>query len=224
MGNHERLYKGYNWNAPFDAGYGDDSEGEIGIPYAARFFFAPFAQRKSWYSFEVGSVHITVASGEDDFLEGSEQYTFLRNDLAKVDRKRTPWLFFAIHRPFYSVALNDNEIDKLTANMRTTLEPLLNYYQVDLVLSGHVHDYERSCAMVNRECVAEGKRAPVYAVSGSAGENHHAPFQPLIAKWNRYHTLEYGRSRIHIHNSTALYYEFLTNKNDEVADQFWVTH
>lgn len=34
--------------------------------------------------------------------ESYEQYHWLKNDLAKVDRKKTPWIIAMTHRPMYS--------------------------------------------------------------------------------------------------------------------------
>ena len=35
-----------------------------------------------------------------DYGEDSEQYAWLRRDLASVDRGRTPWLIAAMHAPW----------------------------------------------------------------------------------------------------------------------------
>ena len=38
-----------------------------------------------------------------DYGEGSEQYAWLRRDLASVDRGRTSWLIAAMHAPWCAV-------------------------------------------------------------------------------------------------------------------------
>ena len=43
-----------------------------------------------------------MMSSEDDFLPGSEQRTWLEQDLLSVDRSVTPWLMLMLHRPIYS--------------------------------------------------------------------------------------------------------------------------
>jgi hypothetical protein len=50
---------------------------------------------KPWYSIESGPVHFTVMSTEHDWTQGSEQYNWIQNDLAMVDRSSTPWVIFA---------------------------------------------------------------------------------------------------------------------------------
>ena len=52
----------------------------------------------SRYGFSVGSVHIVLMSTELNFTVGSDQYNWLKDHLASVDRSLTPWLIFAGHR------------------------------------------------------------------------------------------------------------------------------
>lgn len=40
--------------------------------------------------------------------------------------------------------------------MRKQLEPLMMQYKVDLVLFGHIHQYQRTCRMVEYKCDARG--------------------------------------------------------------------
>eukprot|EP00762_Andalucia_godoyi_P007652 ANDGO_07896.mRNA.1 putative inactive purple acid phosphatase 9 len=220
IGNHELLFKGHNWEPGWRNSYGDDSGGELGIPYSARFGFAPFTSRPHWYSFNNGPLHVAMLSSEEDFVAGSAQYNWFVNDIKSVNREVTPWVFMAIHRPFYDVSVKD-PLDETLKHLRETYENFLVANKVDMVLSGHVHCYERTCPMSNGECVADGE-GPVYAVSGSAGESHHAPFNPLINKWSKFHTLDYGRSRMTIANSTHLLYEWVANADGKVKDEFWV--
>lgn len=55
--------------------YGNDSLGEAGVPYNARFHMPelPGSFKNMWYSFDFGAVHFVVYSTESDFLPGSEQ-------------------------------------------------------------------------------------------------------------------------------------------------------
>lgn len=62
-----------------------------------------------------------------------DQVAWLREDLAKVDRARTPWLIAAMHAPWY----NSNLAHQLEAeDMRSVMEPILFSYGVDLVFAG----------------------------------------------------------------------------------------
>ena len=56
----------------------------------------------------------------------------------------------------------------VTACSKASIEPLLLENKVNLVLSGHMHGYERSCAVYGYECQSD-KQAPVHIRAGSAG-------------------------------------------------------
>lgn len=59
---------------------------------------------------------------------------------------KTPWVLVAIHAPWYHTYKGHY---KEVECMRQAYEPLLVAHQVDLVLSGHVHAYERSKPVVS---------------------------------------------------------------------------
>ena len=65
----------------------------------------------------------------------------------------TPWLIVQMHASFYSTSLQHSyEVEC----MRQAYEPLFREFGVDLVFSGHDHDYERSAPtydyQVDPEC------------------------------------------------------------------------
>ncbi|KAJ8622071.1 hypothetical protein MRB53_030600 [Persea americana] len=114
-----------------------------------------------YYSFEVAGVHIVMLGSYTDYDEYSDQYSWLKADLSKVDRKRTPWLLVLFHVPWYnSNWAHQGEGDKMMASM----EPLLYAANVDIVLAGHVHAYERSTRVYN------GKVDPCGAVHVTIGD------------------------------------------------------
>ncbi|CAN0341275.1 unnamed protein product, partial [Discosporangium mesarthrocarpum] len=92
----------------------------------------------SFYSFDVGPVHVVVinpytASGKD-----SIQYKWLAEDLDAADRLLTPWLLVMMHCPWYNTnRLHQLERQALTA--MSAMEPLLIRHRVALVIAGHVH-------------------------------------------------------------------------------------
>lgn len=51
--------------------------------------------------------------------------------------------------------------------MAEALEPLFEAHQVGLALWGHVHNYERTCAVLNQTCRAAG--GTVHVTAGTAG-------------------------------------------------------
>lgn len=51
-----------------------------------------------WYSFDTGGIHVIQMSTEHDWRKGSEQYEWLKQDLASVNRTITPWVILTAHR------------------------------------------------------------------------------------------------------------------------------
>jgi hypothetical protein len=91
--------------------------------------------------------HFCVADTELDWREGTEQYKFLEQCFAKVDRQRQPWLIFLAHRVLgYSSGIYyAMEGTFAEPYGRESLQKLWQKYKVDLAFYGHVHNYERSC-------------------------------------------------------------------------------
>lgn len=69
------------------------------------------------------------------------QWRWLRNELKRVDREKTPWLIVLMHAPMY----NSNEAHYMEGeSVRAAFESWFVKYKVDIVFAGHVHAYERS--------------------------------------------------------------------------------
>lgn len=102
-----------------------------------------FNLTQQYYSFNHRNVHFTIMSTETSLSRGSEQYNFVNNDLAAASTNSSiDWIVIAIHEPIYNspyyqeVGTNSDLIE--------IYQPLFDKYGVDLVLSGDVHNYQRS--------------------------------------------------------------------------------
>jgi len=141
-------------NHEIEAGNGD--QGVAG--YLARFRLPANGSPRfagHWYAYTVGSVRfVCVAAddwlyqkGGDLYLRGyssGAQRTWVEAELAAA--RRSPaidWIVVVCHQLVVSSA-NANGSD---LGLRQQLKPLLDRYGVDLVLSGHDHNYERSFAL-----------------------------------------------------------------------------
>ncbi|CAN6222154.1 unnamed protein product [Urochloa humidicola] len=191
IGNHEYDWPLQPWK-PSWATYGKDGGGECGIPYSVKFRMPGNSvlptgnggpdTRNLYYSFDSGVVHFVYMSTETNFLQGSEQYNFLKSDLEKVNRTRTPFIVFQGHRPMYTSS-DETRDAALKQQMLWNLEPLLVTYNVTLALWGHVHRYERFCPMKNFQCVNisssfQYSGAPVHLVIGMGGQDWQPIWQP----------------------------------------------
>lgn len=93
-----------------------------------------------YYSFEAAGTHIVMLGSYADFDAESDQYKWLVADLAKVDRRKTPWVFVLLHAPWYNTnTAHQGEGE----SMRQAMEEVLYKSRVDVVFAGHVHAYER---------------------------------------------------------------------------------
>ena len=131
-----------------------DDGGECGQGYA-RLLGAPepSGPGRWWYASRAGPLTILHLNSDQSLAAGSAQGDWLAAALHAVDRTVTPWLAVAIHRPMYS---DDPTADQQgpAATLQANIERLLVAHSVDLVLSGHLHTYQRSCPVAKGNCFA----------------------------------------------------------------------
>jgi hypothetical protein len=102
-----------------------------------------FNVTQQFYSFNYQNVHFIVMSTELRVGEGSEQYNFVKNDLAAAaSDPNIDWIVVYFHELAY---ISPSAIaDGIHDVVRDTYHPLFDQYDVDLVLQAHHHAYERS--------------------------------------------------------------------------------
>lgn len=91
------------------------------------------------FSFDYGNVHWTLLDS-NSFVDWSdpELQAWLRKDLAAASKAQ--WRLVAFHHPPY----NSSKVSHFREQRMRVISPLLEEYKVDLVLSGHVHNYQRT--------------------------------------------------------------------------------
>ena len=155
-----------------------------------------FRLSKQYYSFDTNNVHVLIMSTEEEFEPNSDQYNFVINDLRNAaNNPDIKWIVVNMHNPFYSspneCKASGCEGDK---DFRESFHPLFDKYGVDLVLEGHVHNYQRSFPLAfNQQKSAEpiltsagntdynNPSGAIFAIVGTGGVNLHglsdkAPF------------------------------------------------
>ncbi|ERN13072.1 probable purple acid phosphatase 20 isoform X1 [Amborella trichopoda] len=192
--------------------------------YKARWHM-PFEESGSdsnlFYSFEVPSVHVLMLGSYTDFDQGSAQYQWLQSDLAKVDRKRTPWLLAFIHAPWYNTnSAHQGEGE----DMRKAMEELLYGARVDVVFAGHVHAYERFAQVYNNQ---PNNCGPVHITIGDGGNKEGLANKFLDPKpgWSLFREASFGHGQLQVANETHALWTWHRNDDDEsvVADRLWLT-
>lgn len=99
-----------------------------------------------YYAIDYGRVHFVVLdSHSEDRSPDGEMLTWLKKDLATT---KQPWLIALFHHPPYTKGSHNSDKSGDShgrmIDMRENALPILEQAGVDLVLSGHSHDYERS--------------------------------------------------------------------------------
>ncbi|XP_057540389.1 purple acid phosphatase 18 [Amaranthus tricolor] len=194
------------------------------LSYNARWKM-PFEESGSssnlYYSFDVAGVHVVMLGSYTDHDVYSDQYQWLKADLGKVDRKRTPWLLALFHVPWYnSNTAHQGEGD----GMMLALEPLLYAAGVDVVLAGHVHAYERS------KRVFRGKSDPCGTVHITIGDGGNSEglaqrYKNPAPEWSVFREASFGHGELQIVNSSHAYWSWHRNDDDEPikSDEVWIT-
>ncbi|TYG76830.1 hypothetical protein ES288_D03G146200v1 [Gossypium darwinii] len=225
-GNHERDWP--NSGSFYDT---PDSGGECGVPAETMFYYPAENKAKFWYSTDYGLFHFCIADSEHDWREGSEQYGFIEQCLASVDRHRQPWLIFSAHRVL-GYSSNDwySQEGAYEEPMgRDGLQKLWQKYKVDIAFYGHVHNYERSCPIYQNQCVNKEKNhysgtvnGTIHVVVGGAG-SHLSKFSQLIPYWSIYRDYDFGFVKLTAFNQSSLLFEYKKSRDGKVYDSFTIS-
>jgi len=223
--------------------YGNDSGGECCVPAAKRFSAMPggvLGRTPSplyqpvpgvetppgadggnppyWYSFDYGAAHFVIFSTEHDFTPGSEQLSWLERDLSRVDRTKTPWVIGSAHRPAYTSFVH-LDLQPVSLALALTLEPLLAKYEVNLMLYGHVHTYERTCPLRDGECVGSAmggggrnvklQGGTVHVTIGCGGHSLNIGVPTIKSGWSEVVHVDFGYGRLEVLNASHAAWEFV---------------
>lgn len=155
-----------------------------------------------------------------------EQLAWLKTDLASVDRAVTPWVIVFKHNPYYNTWSNHQcqcsstvfDIHDADAEncwkgvynsgsphsephcgLQAKLEDVYSQYQVNVVMAGHVHGYERTNKIYKNK--VDPAKGVYYVTTGGAGnyEGHAGPRlnSTLIPLWSlAANNVTFGGSRV----------------------------
>eukprot|EP01063_Lacrimia_lanifica_P000729 TRINITY_DN10371_c0_g1_i1.p1 TRINITY_DN10371_c0_g1~~TRINITY_DN10371_c0_g1_i1.p1 ORF type:complete len:854 (+),score=164.75 TRINITY_DN10371_c0_g1_i1:59-2620(+) len=137
------------------------------------------------------------------------QMDWLYDDLANVDREKTPWVVVLVHRALYCV-LDDgpecqDEAEALRIGGNTLfsppgLEPAFLEFGVDVVISGHTHHYEREYPAAHGEVREKHYDSPtgvVHLQSGVAGGLGAEGWQKPMPSWGAFRDYKTRRGFVH---------------------------
>ena len=214
----------------------DDSEGFSG-------YMSHFSLSQTYYSYNHDNVHILVMDTDrNSYASGSAQRNFVQNDLQSASTNPSiKWIIVYLHKPMYTSpntcgSSSCSNTGSENTNIRNGFGPMFDQYGVDLVLQGHVHNYQRTFTLKynpgnpssptitsnNANTYTEGNGA-VYAIVGTGGVNFHA----LSGKASFTSSQQddfFGQLDIKItNNGNKLEGKFYRNGNNDILDSFSIT-
>jgi PKD repeat protein len=181
LGNHVTSTE--NGAPYFDAFYLPTASGAPGVPSGT----------EHYYSFDHGMAHFVCLDSEaTSSTPGGAMHAWADADLAHARARGKRWLVVFLHHPPYSRGTHDSTSESELIRLHDNLVPLFESHDVDLVLSGHSHVYERSFLArddaILQADVAEYTKVgspdgTVYMVTGCGGKSGSGPLDhPLMAR------------------------------------------
>ncbi|HTH22598.1 MAG TPA: LamG-like jellyroll fold domain-containing protein, partial [Nitrososphaeraceae archaeon] len=192
---------------------------------------------RQYYSFNVQNVHFLVMATEISYSSGSAQHTFVKNDLAAASSNPDiDWIVVFFHKPMYSSSNSCSSSScSGVSSLRDTYHALFDQNGVDLVLEGHVHDYQRSAPIKfnansksnpivtnNNLNTYNDPEGEIHVVVGTGGVNfHELEGQKSFIKSQQ--DDKFGHLNVALtNNGKTLTGKFIANDNT-VMDQFTIT-
>lgn len=148
-----------------------------GVPYFKRF---PELKESRFYSFDEKGVHFVAVNTTESLEPGSPQWEWIDQDLAKSTKD---WNVLYFHHPLYAGAPGHNGPNK------EYLAPLIAKHGVDLLLSGHEHNYQRSKPL--------NENGAIEIITGGGGQSLH-PFRMKQPAHNAYRDVDFGHVEVEV--------------------------
>jgi len=99
----------------------------------------PFLRQRRWYSVNRMGIHFIILDSNSRLDVESEQYQWLKSDLAAVE-ETAKFIIAIFHHPLFDVGQLHRGDER---NIKPVLMPIFEKYAVSAVFSGHSHDYQR---------------------------------------------------------------------------------
>lgn len=149
--------------------------------------------KEAYYSFDYPNVHVVILDSFDSMWETDKERVWgegsngqnlmlewLKKDLAN---NKQQWTVVAFHHPIYQESESKSQAWRNW--LQAYIRPILEDHKVDLVMSGHIHNYQRSFPVITTETkptiqnndsheYLQGQ-GTIYMVLGSSG----AAFRPV---------------------------------------------
>jgi len=179
---------------------------------------------------------------EIPYEQGSPQFEFVNNDLIKTKTNSSiDWIIVYYHAPMYTSKTSNHEG---LGPFRDLYHNLFTKYGVDLVLQGHVHNYQRSYPLIynsetpsnpiiaqstilhnvasnnnnNNNIFVEGK-GTIFAIVGTGGQDLHGLEDQAYFTANQFEDHGFLELKT-INNGKSLVGQFYSNDGNIIKDKF----
>ena len=215
---------------------------DVITPALLKQYMDHFELTKTYYSFDYNNIHFLMMDSESSYLPGSdpnftglentEQYRFVKTDLSAASKNpNIKWIIVLSHRQFYSSLCGDHDSCEPIKKLRNAYHPLFEKYNVDLVISGHAHNYQRTYPLMFNENNSSipiinnsetktyhDSNGQIYLIVGTGGIS----IDPLSSKESYIiyqQDNKFGFLNLVMNNGSILKGEFISNKG-KVLDTF----
>lgn len=188
-------------------------------------------RRNLWSSYDFGGVHFLAFSTEHlRSPDIEDQLAFVRADLTRANenRARVPWIIAYAHKPLYCSTSDYFDCKINSAHIRGLFEPLFHEFGVDVYLTGHVHNYERTWPVLNGTAENQSydkAKNTVHVVIGSAGDN-----EGLTNRWETCPAWSVAREGEHVgyadmifRDANTLVFNYRNAASGAIMDSFTIT-
>jgi predicted phosphodiesterase len=113
-------------------------DGEYALSYA----YSALPGNGSWFAFDYGNSRFIFLDTQASTSVSPEQYAWLTNELARPETQNAMFRVVCFHKLPYANLWNGGGYDGETW-VRNDWVPLFQQYNVDVVINGHAHNYNR---------------------------------------------------------------------------------
>lgn len=194
---------------------------------------------KQYYSFDYKNVHFISMATEAPYEQGSEQFEFVKHDLTKTKTNSSiDWIIVYYHQPMYTSMSHHEGLE----TFRNLYHSLFNEYGVDLVVQGHIHNYQRTYPLIynsespsnptitqstilrngdNKENMYVDPEGTIFAIVGTGGQELHgldakAYFTAKQLEEHGFLELEFKTTN----NGKSIVGQFYSNDDNIIKDKF----
>jgi hypothetical protein len=205
-----------------------------------------FGISQTYYAYTQDVARVIVMDTDVASPSDSAQKSFVQSELQSASANPSiKWIIVYLHKPFYtspnscsSTGCTNSDSDT-AGTLRNNYGPMFDQYGVDLVLQGHVHNYQRTFQLKydsgspssptigsnNANTYTEGNGA-VYAIVGTGGQGFH-PLSNKASFVSKQQDDDFGQMQVKVTNSgntlEGKYYENGVNNNNVLFDTFSIT-